>query len=203
MLQPQIISQPKIILASSSATRKALLDRLGLNYHCISPDIDESAQGEQHADQLAQRLAYEKARVISEAYPDAIVIGSDQVAWLEHAPQTFIGKPESEAGAIAQLQAHAGQKLCFSTGLSVQWLNQDFSETVVEHYAVQFRQLSLAEIQRYVTLEQPLQCAGSFKCEGLGISLFEQMQGHDQTTLMGLPLIQLCRILRGFDLQLP
>lgn len=193
----------EIILASSSQTRKALLDRLGLPYRCISPDIDESPQNEQHADDLAKRLAYEKAKLISQAHPEAIVIGSDQVAWRADAPQLFIGKPLTTATAIQQLQSLSTHTVYFSTGLSVQQQSTGFEQTLVEHFQVQFRDLSLAEIQRYVEREQPLHCAGSFKCEGLGISLFEQMQGADQTTLMGLPLIQLCRILRQLNLLLP
>ncbi|AOA58013.1 Maf family protein [Acinetobacter larvae] len=193
----------EIILASSSSTRKALLDRLGLDYRCIAPDIDESPKGEQHADALALRLAYEKAQHIAQAYPEAIVIGSDQVAWRTQTPQIFLGKPLTVDRAIAQLSDNAGQWLNFSTGLSVQCLARQFAQSVVAHYRVQLRDLSRAEIERYVAQEQPLHCAGSFKCEGLGISLFAQMQGNDQTTLMGLPLIELCTLLRQLGLQLP
>lgn len=195
--------QPELILASSSQTRKDLMDRLRLNYRCISPDIDESATGELHADDLAKRLAYEKARVIAEQYPDAIVIGSDQVAWREHAPYDFIGKPLSIENAIQQLQANSGQTVFFSTALSVQHLQSGFETTLVEHYQVKFRELTLAEIERYIEIDQPLHCAGSFKCESLGISLFEKMVGDDQTTLMGLPMIQLCKILREFGINAP
>ncbi|RKG35408.1 septum formation protein Maf [Acinetobacter guerrae] len=194
---------PDIILASSSQTRKTLMDRLGIVYHCISPDIDESVQGEKHADDLARRLAFEKAKVIAEQYPDAIVIGSDQVAWRIHSPQDFIGKPLTTENAITQLMANSGQSVCFSTGLSIQHLHNGFEKTLVEHYQVKFRELNLAEIERYVALEQPLQCAGSFRCEGLGISLFESMSGNDQTTLMGLPLIQVCHLLRQLGLTIP
>jgi len=195
--------QHELILASSSQTRKDLLDRLRLDYHCISPDIDESADGELHADDLAKRLAYEKARVIAEQHPNAIVIGSDQVAWREHAPYDFIGKPLSVENAIQQLQANSGQTVFFSTALSVQHLQSGFEHTLVEHYQVKFRQLTLAEIERYIEIDQPLHCAGSFKCESLGISLFEKMMGDDQTTLMGLPMIQLCKILRQFGISAP
>ncbi|WP_151980718.1 Maf family protein [Acinetobacter guerrae] len=194
---------PDIILASSSQTRKTLMDRLGIVYHCISPDIDESVQGEKHADDLARRLAFEKAKVIAEQYPDAIVIGSDQVAWRIHSPQDFIGKPLTTENAITQLMANSGQSVCFSTGLSIQHLHSGFEKTLVEHYQVKFRELNLTEIERYVALEQPLQCAGSFRCEGLGISLFESMSGNDQTTLMGLPLIQVCHLLRQLGLTIP
>lgn len=192
-----------IILASSSQTRKELMDRLKLDYQCMTPDIDESPQGESHADDLAKRLAFEKAQSIAEQYPKAIVIGSDQVAWREGAPDIFIGKPLSPEKAIRQLQANSDKIVYFSTALSVQQKSSGFEQTLVEHYKVKFRKLSLDEIERYVTLEQPLHCAGSFKCESLGISLFEQMIGQDQTTLMGMPMIQLCQILRQLNLQIP
>lgn len=192
-----------IILASSSQTRKELMDRLKLDYQCITPDIDESPQGESHADDLAQRLAFEKAQSIAEQYPEAIVIGSDQVAWREGAPDIFIGKPLSPEKAIRQLQANSDKIVYFSTALSVQQKSSGFEQTLVEHYKVKFRKLSLDEIERYIALEQPLHCAGSFKCESLGISLFEQMIGQDQTTLMGMPMIQLCQILRQLNLQIP
>ena len=198
-----INNQTQIILASSSQTRKDLMNRLRLDYLCISPDIDESPQGENHADDLAKRLAFEKAQVISQAHPNAIVIGSDQVAWREHAPQDFIGKPLTVENAIAQLQLNSGKNVFFSTALSVQHLASGFEQTLVEHYHVKFRGLTLDEIQRYIELDNPLHCAGSFKCESLGITLFEQMIGKDQTTLMGMPMIQLCGILRKLGILLP
>ena len=197
------MKHPELILASSSQTRKDLMQRLGIPYRCVSPEIDETANDERHADDLAQRLAYEKARVIAVQHPHAIVIGSDQVAWREHAPHEFIGKPLTVENAIQQLQANSAQSVFFSTALSVQHAPSGFETTLVEHYQVKFRQLTLAEIERYIALDAPLHCAGSFKCESLGISLFEKMHGDDQTTLMGLPLIQLCRILREFGLSVP
>lgn len=197
------MNQFELILASSSQTRKDLMDRLRLDYRCISPDIDESAMGELHADDLAKRLAFQKARVIAELNPNAIVIGSDQVAWREHAPDDFIGKPLTVENAIQQLQENSGKIVFFSTALSVQHLRSGFERTLVEHYQVKFRQLTLAEIERYIEIDQPLHCAGSFKCESLGISLFEKMVGDDQTTLMGLPMIQLCKILRQFGVNVP
>lgn len=199
----EINHSSQIILASSSQTRKDLMNRLRLDYQCISPDIDESPRGERHADHLAKRLAFEKAQVISQDHPNAIVIGSDQVAWREHTPQDFIGKPLTVENAIQQLQLNSGKNVYFSTALSVQHLASGFEQTLVEHYHVKFRELTLEEIQRYVELDDPLYCAGSFKCESLGITLFEQMIGKDQTTLMGMPMIQLCQILRALDLKLP
>ncbi len=193
----------EIILASSSQTRKDLMNRLRLDYRCVVPDIDESPRGEVHAEDLAKRLAYEKAHVIASQNLEAIVIGSDQVAWREGAPDIFIGKPLTIEKAIKQLQANSDKILYFSTALSVQQKSIGFEHTLVEHYKVKFRKLGLTEIERYVELEQPFMCAGSFKCESLGISLFEQMIGNDQTTLMGMPMIQLCQILRSLDLNLP
>ena len=193
----------KIILASSSQTRKDLMDRLRIDYLSIVPDIDESPRGESHADDLAMRLALEKAKCIAEQHPDAIVIGSDQVAWREGAPDIFIGKPLSAEKAVKQLQANSDKIVYFTTALSVQHQASGFEQTLVEHYKVKFRKLSLPEIERYVEIEQPLHCAGSFKCESLGISLFEEMIGHDQTTLMGMPMIQLCRILRQLNVLVP
>ncbi|WP_343596390.1 Maf family protein [Acinetobacter sp.] len=197
------MNQPDIILASSSQTRQDLMNRLKLQYRCVSPDIDESSQGETHADDLAQRLAFEKANVIAKQFPHALVIGSDQVAWREHQPDIFIGKPLTVDNAITQLQQNSGKTVYFSTGLSVQHVASGFEQTLVEHYQVKFRELSDPEIQRYIEKDQPLHCAGSFKCESLGITLFEHMIGQDQTTLMGLPLIQLCKILRQFHIQIP
>ncbi len=193
----------QIILASSSQTRKDLMDRLKIQYECVVPDIDESPRGELHADDLARRLAFEKANTIAQKHPDAIVIGSDQVAWREGAPDIFIGKPLSFEKAIRQLQANSDKIVYFSTALSVQQYATGFEQTLVEHYKVKFRKLSMAEIERYVAVEQPLHCAGSFKCESLGISLFEQMIGQDQTTLMGMPMIQLCQILRQLNILVP
>ena len=197
------MSTPKIILASSSQTRKDLMDRLRIDYHSIVPDIDESPRGENHADELAKRLAFEKARAIAAQNPEAIVIGSDQVAWREGAPDIFIGKPLCNDKAIKQLQANSDKIVYFSTALSVQQQSTGFEQTLVEHYKVKFRKLSLPEIERYVEVEQPLHCAGSFKCESLGISLFEEMIGQDQTTLMGMPMIKLCNILRELKILVP
>ncbi|WP_180054414.1 nucleoside triphosphate pyrophosphatase [Acinetobacter sp. YH12142] len=197
------MSTPKIILASSSQTRKDLMDRLRIDYHSIVPDIDETPRGENHADELAKRLAFEKAYAIANQHPDAIVIGSDQVAWREGAPDIFIGKPLCDEKAVKQLQANSDKIVYFSTALSVQQKSIGFEQTLVEHYKVKFRKLSLPEIERYVQVEQPLHCAGSFKCESLGISLFEEMIGQDQTTLMGMPMIKLCNILRELKILVP
>lgn len=179
------------------------MDRLRLEYVSIVPDIDESPRGENHADDLAKRLAFEKAHDLAAQHPDAIVIGSDQVAWREGAPDIFIGKPLTPEKAVRQLLANSDKIVYFSTALSVQQKSTGFERTLVEHYKVKFRKLAQAEIERYVEIEQPLHCAGSFKCESLGISLFEEMIGQDQTTLMGMPMIQLCKILRELKILVP
>ena len=134
------------------------MNRLRLDYVSVVPDIDESPQGENHADELAKRLAFEKARHIAELHPDAIVIGSDQVAWREGAPDIFMGKPLTIEKAIRQLQANSDKIMYFSTALSVQQKSTGFERTLVEHYKVKFRKLSQAEIERYVEIEQPALC---------------------------------------------
>lgn len=188
----------QIILASSSVTRKQLMDRFALNYQAISPDIDETPYANESASELALRLSIEKAAVVAAQYPDAIVIASDQVAYLENFPQQFIGKPYSEEIAIQQLQQQSGKSLHFITGLAVQCLSQNILKTSFSPFQVKFRDLSEPEILRYIQMDQPLHCAGSFKCESLGITLFESMHGEDYTALMGLPMIQLSQFLREF-----
>lgn len=193
----------QIILASSSSTRKALMNRLNIKYCAMSPDIDESSLPNETADQLALRLSREKAAVISKQYPDAIVIGSDQVAWLEEKPYAFIGKPYTKENAIQQLMNQSGKVVCFSTGLSIQQLSSQVEVNHVVHFKVKFRDLCQDEINRYIDFDEPLLCAGSFKCESLGLSLFEWTEGTDFTALMGLPLIKLCNELRTLGLNLP
>ncbi len=193
----------QIILASSSATRKQLMDRFALKYQTISPDIDETPYANESASELALRLSIEKAAVVAAQYPDAIVIASDQVAYLEKSPQQFIGKPFHEEIAIQQLQQQSGESVHFVTGLTVQCFSQNIIKTSLSPFQVKFRHLSKQEILRYVQYEQPLHCAGSFKCESLGITLFESMHGDDYTALMGLPLIQLSRFLREFGIDVP
>lgn len=201
------MNKTPIILASSSEIRQQLLARiltpLNLSFDCISPNIDETSQGEQHADELAYRLAKQKAHVIAQQYPNALVIGSDQVAWCADNPSVFLGKPITEENAVQQLLNHSGKILNFSTGLSVQHLNQEFECTCVAHYQVQFRDLTEIEIRRYIAIDKPLYCAGSFKAESLGISLFNKMHGDDFNTLLGLPVIELCKILRMYGLNMP
>jgi MAF protein len=204
----QMNSNRPLILASTSTTRRELLRRLALPFECIAPEVDESAQAGETPSQLAYRLAEQKAAAVAQQHPDAWVIGSDQVASqfdlvTGQAFGALLGKPLTDARAIAQLQQFSGQTLRFYTGVSLQCAAIAYIDTAVVEFSVTFRALTLAEIQRYVALEQPLYCAGSFKCEGLGITLFEQMQGEDLTALMGLPLLRLCQMLRQVGYALP
>lgn len=189
----------KIILASSSRYRRALLERLQINFSCLSPEIDESALPEETPTALVERLAIEKAQVIAAQYPDAVVIGSDQLASING---MVLGKPGNHANAIAQLKLAAGNTVQFLTAVSVQKLAAGFSATITVPVTVKFRDISDLEIDGYLQREQPYDCAGSFKSESLGIVLFEKITSDDPTALEGLPLIQTAQLLRDAGLNL-
>jgi MAF protein len=189
----------KLILGSSSPYRKALLERLKIPFECHSPNIDESPLPQEHAINLVKRLTIAKAfavhneRLQSQHPIDAIIITSDQVAVLN---QQILGKPLTEDKAIQQLSAFSGQKVSFLTGLcTFKQLDQSY-QYILSEYHVHFRHLTQQEIRHYVAIEQPLDCAGSFKCEGLGVCLFDKMEGNDPNSLIGLPLITLSKLLR-------
>lgn len=189
---------PRLILGSTSRYRRALLERLRLRFEVVAPDVDETpADGEAPA-ALSERLALAKARVVAALHPDAIVIGSDQVADLDGRP---VGKPGDHARAVAQLEAMSGRALVFHTAVAVVHAAAGFE--ALERVAVQvrFRELSAAEIERYLRLETPYDCAGSAKSETLGIALLEAISSDDPTALVGLPLIRTCGLLRraGLD----
>ena len=187
----------KLILASGSAYRKALLERLQLPFECHAPEVDESPRGNESPIKLSMRLAVTKAAALEERFPDAFIIGSDQVASLDG---ELLGKPGNFERAFAQLRKSGGRCVEFFTGIAVLGPGgRNFGTSVP--FKVHFRDLTDAEIKRYLELEQPFDCAGSFKCEGLGISLFERLEGDDPTALEGLPLIALCKMLRklGMD----
>jgi septum formation protein len=184
-----------LILASSSPYRRALLQRLGLPFECVTPALKESAAPGEQAAAMALRLAQEKAAAVAQARPEDLVIGSDQVACLDG---RIVTKPGTHARALAQLEMSSGRQLNFYTGLSVQY--QGTTKSCVEQFSVVFRELSHDEINTYLEREQPYDCAGSFKWEGLGISLFQRLVGDDPTALEGLPLIRLCAMLRDFGL---
>lgn len=184
---------PRIILASSSVYRRQLLDKLQLTYQCISPEIDETPLADESAKVLAKRLAKEKAEKIANAVSDSLVIGSDQTAALD---QHILGKPGTRKKAIEQLLACSGQTVTFWTGLAVINSETKRSQSIVVPFTVHFRELTQQQIENYIDKEQPLDCAGSFKCEGLGIALFEKLSGNDPNSLIGLPLIELVSMLK-------
>jgi septum formation protein len=190
----------RLILASSSKYRKLLLDRLGIPFECQSPEIDESALADELPLDLSQRLAIEKAEVISQENPQAIIIGSDQLAAFKG---EIIGKPGSFPAAFEQLSLFSGQVVEFHTTVSVQLLHSGFHESHTDLTRVYFRTLKRDEIERYLEKEKPFDCAGSFKAESLGVTLFDRISSEDPTALIGLPLIRTSAILRRAGLCLP
>ncbi|WP_428033843.1 Maf family protein [Amphritea sp.] len=184
----------RLILASSSPFRKAILDKLNLTYEAVSPDIDETRSAAETPMQYVARLAEQKARALQADYPDALIIGSDQTAIINGAT---IGKPGSYENAFQQLTDASGQKITFLTGLSLLNTQTDSCETDVIPFHVYFRTLTPEMIENYLLAEQPYNCAGSFKSEGLGIALFEKLEGDDPNALIGLPLIRLIRMLEN------
>ena len=191
---------PPIVLASSSSYRRELLTRLQLPFTCHSPDIDETPQANESAQTLVQRLALSKARALAQHYPQHIIIGSDQVAVLDG---KIIGKPLHAEGATQQLSAASGRSLVFLTGLAVIDTRTQIEQVDLVPFTVHFRTLNAAQIQRYIAAEQPFDCAGSFKSEGLGVSLFQATEGGDATSLVGLPLIRLCDMLNACGIAVP
>lgn len=187
-----------LLLASSSPYRRQLLTRLGLPFEAVSPEIDESPADNEGAEQLATRLATGKAEALATAWPDHWIIGSDQVACLED--DTLLNKPGSHKRAVQQLLRSSGQRVSFMTGLALLDATSGNIQTHCEHFHAHFRQLSLQEIENYLHAEQPYDCAGSFKMEGLGIALFSQLEGRDPNSLVGLPLIALTDMLRNWGL---
>lgn len=192
-------SKTRIILASSSPYRKELLIRILDDFEALSPDIDETPFPDEEPIELVARLAQQKALAVAVNHPDALVIGSDQVCVLNN---QILGKPGTMDKAIEQLKTCSGQTVTFYTSLCVTNANQTAQNTTVVATKVQFRQLSEKEIINYLEKEQPLNCAGSFKCEGLGIVLFEAIESKDPTALIGLPLIALSTNLREFGVEL-
>ena len=190
----------KLVLASTSSYRQMLLERLSIPFELARPDTDETPLPGEPPATTAERLAAEKARAVAAAWPDALIIGSDQVAYL--GDQVF-GKPGTESRAVAQLQQMSGQTVVFHTALALLNTRSGRLQTAGIPTRVRFRTLTEAEIRRYVAKEQPLDCAGSAKSEGLGISLLDALSGDDPTALIGLPLIALSRMLRAEGLELP
>ncbi len=191
-------TQAKLILASGSPFRRALLERLGLEYEWHSPGIDETRQPDEDAAAYVCRLAAAKARAIAISEPAALVIGSDQCAVLDG---EVLGKPGSHARALEQLRRAQGRTLVFHTGLCLLGIDARIEHVEDVVFEVDFRQLDDARLDAYLRREQPYDCAGSFKAEGLGIALFERLRGDDPTALIGLPLICLVAMLESAGIE--
>jgi len=187
----------KLVLGSTSPFRKDILQKLNLPFECAKPNIDETAQMNEMPIQLVERLAIEKAKAAAKGYSDALVIGSDQVAVCNN---NILGKPHNFENAVKQLTQFSGQQVTFYTGLCVYDVTKNKSLSLVEPFSVHFNQLTSVDIENYLHAEEPYNCAGSFKSEGLGICLFEKLVGNDPNTLIGLPLIKLIELLKQHGL---
>ncbi len=191
-----------LVLGSTSRYRRDLLKRLGLRFSVAAPDVDESALAGEGPAQTALRLSEAKARAVAVRFPDALVIGADQVADCAGQP---VGKPGTREAAVAQLRALSGKTVIFHTGMALVDSASGRCRSVLVDVASTFRSLSDAEIGAYLDRETPYDCAGSVRSEGLGIALFDRIASDDPTALIGLPLIALARLLReeGIDVILP
>lgn len=185
---------PALILGSTSRYRHELLSRLRTPFTVAAPDVDETPQTGEAPEALARRLALAKARAVAAQHPHAVVIGSDQVADLNGEP---LGKPGNHARAVQQLQRMRGQTVVFQTAVAVVCLATQFEQLDLAPVKVRFRDLTDAEIEAYLRAEEPYDCAGSAKSEGLGITLLDAIDNDDPTALVGLPLIRTCRMLRA------
>jgi MAF protein len=189
-----------LVLASSSPYRRELLSRLRLPFICCAPQIDESRHPNEDAAALVRRLSLEKAQALRATHPRHLIIGSDQVAVLG---AQILGKPHTLERAREQLLAASGNSVTFMTGLTLLNSANGQQQTDCIPFTVHFRPLSEAQIMRYLTAEQPFDCAGSFKAEGLGISLFRSTEGSDSNSLIGLPLIRLVDMLHASGIDIP
>ncbi len=188
---------PALILASTSRYRRELLQRLRLPFEVVAPETDESALPGEAPAALALRLALAKAQAVARLHPHAVVIGSDQVADLDG---QALGKPGHHERAVAQLRLLSGQQATFQTAVAVVRADIDFAQVELASVLVGFRHLDEAEIEKYLRLDQPYDCAGSAKCETLGIALLTHIHSDDPTALVGLPLIRTCALLRAAGL---
>ena len=193
-------SNRPVVLASTSRYRRELLQRLQIPFETMAPDVDERALPGEPPDAMALRLALAKAHAVAQSRPDAVVIGSDQVADLYGAA---LGKPGTHERAVEQLQRMRGQTVVFQTAVAVVCLALNFEQVQLARVVVRFRQLTDDEIDSYLLLEAPYDCAGSAKSEGLGIALLSSIENDDPTALVGLPLIRTCALLRAGGLAVP
>nr|WP_314549320.1 Maf family nucleotide pyrophosphatase [uncultured Ottowia sp.] len=189
-----------LVLASTSRYRRELLARLALPFETAAPDVDETPRAGEAPRELALRLALEKAQAVAARKPQAIVIGSDQVVDLHGQP---LGKPGTHERATAQLARMSGQTVLFHTAVAVVQASRGFAQSSLATVTVRFRTLDAATIERYLLAEQPYDCAGSAKSEGLGIALLQAIESDDPTALIGLPLIRTAQLLRAAGLTLP
>ena len=189
---------PPLILGSTSRYRRELLERLRMPFLVVAPEVDEAPLPGEAPAALAQRLALAKARAVAALHPQAVVIGSDQVADLDG---QALGKPGTHERAVAQLQRLSGRQAVFHTAVAVVRADTGFEEVALAPVTVRFRALDAAEIEHYLRLEEPYDCAGSAKCETLGIALLDRIESDDPTALVGLPLIRTSELLRqaGID----
>ncbi|TFZ02467.1 septum formation inhibitor Maf [Ramlibacter henchirensis] len=189
-----------LILGSTSRYRRELLGRLGLPFEVAAPEVDETPRPGEPPAELARRLALAKAHDVAQRHPEAVVIGSDQVADLDGEP---LGKPGDHGRATAQLRRMSGRTVIFQTAVAVVCRSSGLVQQDLAPVRVEFRRLSHEEIERYLQAERPYDCAGSAKSEGLGIALLDAIHSDDPTALVGLPLIRTCRMLRAAGLQVP
>lgn len=194
-----IPSNRPLVLGSTSPYRRELLSRLRLPFITVSPEVDETPWPGESPSILAQRLALAKARAVAALHPEAVVIGSDQVADLQGTP---LGKPGDHARATRQLQQMRGQAVLFHTAVAVVCADSGFAQQAMAEVRVRFRSLSDDEIEAYLRSETPYDCAGSAKSEGLGIALLSAIESDDPTALIGLPLIRTCQLLREAGVRL-
>uniref|UniRef100_UPI00201E1612 Maf family nucleotide pyrophosphatase n=1 Tax=Ramlibacter sp. 2FC TaxID=2502188 RepID=UPI00201E1612 len=187
------------VLGSTSTYRRELLQRLRVPFEVASPDVDETPSPGEAPRELALRLALAKARAVAARHPQAVVIGSDQVADLDGQP---LGKPGTHGRAVAQLRAMSGRTVVFQTAVAVVCLDSGFEQVDLAPVRVRFHALSDAEIEAYLHAEQPYDCAGAAKSEGLGIALLDAIDNDDPTALVGLPLIRTCRMIRAAGVKL-
>lgn len=188
-----------LVLGSTSRYRRNLLERLNIPFEVASPEVDETPLPGETPSVLARRLALAKANAVATKFPHAVVIGSDQVADLHG---QSLGKPGTHERAVAQLRQMRGQKVIFQTAVAVVCLDNGFQETSLAAVDVMFRDLTDAEIENYLRIEQPYDCAGSAKSEGLGIALLASIHSDDPTALIGLPLIRTCRMIQAAGVNL-
>ena len=186
-----------LVLGSTSPFRKSILEKLNLPFECAKPDIDETAFVDEKPYALVERLAIEKAQAVAGNFPDALIIGSDQVAVCDG---EILGKPHNFDNGVKQLTKFSNKSVSFFTGLCVYDSASNKAISLVEPFIEHFNKLSQADIERYLKAEQPYNCAGSFKSEGLGICLFRKLEGDDPNTLIGLPLIKLVELLKQHGL---